>query len=86
MSPLRCVTVLLMVFSLVLQGRCLPSHRRTCPEGWSTYGSSRNADGVYKCYKVVDYDDSLKDAEKKCALVGGVPASIHSTAENDFIA
>ncbi|KAH7702258.1 C-type lectin 1, partial [Aphelenchoides avenae] len=65
---------------------CLPPRRRLCPEGWSTYGSSRNADGVFKCYKVVDYDAGVDDAERKCALTGGVPASIHSTAENDFVA
>ncbi|KAH7721734.1 C-type lectin 1 [Aphelenchoides avenae] len=81
---LVCSEFVFMCCLAVVAGKCIFTGLR-CPEGWSTYAGSRTTDGIPKCNKVIDYAKGY-DAEDGCKAVGGEPVSIHSSAENDFVA
>ncbi|KAH7707495.1 hypothetical protein AAVH_25270 [Aphelenchoides avenae] len=91
-----------MLLTIISNAKCLPTHKRLCPEGWATYTGGLSVAGSRKCYRVVEWDYDNIDADKedallllrlaneslseRCAAFAGQPASIHDIVENDFVA
>ncbi|XP_073724632.1 galactose-specific lectin nattectin-like [Misgurnus anguillicaudatus] len=71
MAVMRALVFLFLVFSVENAAAEL------CPRGWKRFG--------VQCYKYFSHAVTWVTAEKNCQSVGANLASVHNTAENNFL-
>nr|XP_055045506.1 galactose-specific lectin nattectin-like [Misgurnus anguillicaudatus] len=72
MAVMRALVLLFLVFSVESAAA-----EKKCPHGWTPFD--------VKCYKYFSHYVNWVRAEKNCQSVGANLASVHNTAENNFL-
>ncbi|XP_065145801.1 ladderlectin-like isoform X2 [Paramisgurnus dabryanus] len=72
MAVMRALVLLFLVFSVQNAAA-----KKKCPRGWKPFG--------VQCYKFYSHAVNWVTAEKNCQSVGANLASVHNTAENNFL-
>ncbi|XP_041730341.1 ladderlectin-like [Coregonus clupeaformis] len=77
MAMLTTLLLLSAIFALGDARGSRERHRRVCPHGWHRYRT--------RCYHYVPLVTTWPKAERKCLLLGGNLASVHSLPQYHFL-